>query len=330
MSTQALTRALNAAGYPCEKRTVERDLAVLNSAPEWKEIGVLLVSSSDPVGRSRLWAHDPTSKMLLFSVLPPQEAMLMSILEQELKVLLPATVSPVLSRLGHLADDVLSQPHNRSLAEFRERIRVLPEGPLEIAPTVDVAHLATIAECLLQGVQLDLEYWSSALKEVKRYRLHPVGLIRQGLFFWLLALKEEHAYDAGLADPVQTFRVDRIRAAYMRSYDLVTRGLPSLEQALARKGTKFFPTEHVQLRLRFAQTRSASELCNNYRDTPLSHDQRIVESANGVLELTATVRLSLQLKWMLQGQASHVRVIAPQSLHDQIAEAVQAAAVMYG
>ena len=330
LSASTLTESLHAAGYICDPRTVERDLEAINSAPEWKEIGVALVRSQDLTDRRRsLWAHTPNSKALLFAILSPQEAMLMNVLEQELKALLPAAVHPVLSRVGRLAEDVLALPNNRNMAQFHERIRVLSDGPLEIAAPSNPEHLATIADALLQGVQLEMAYWSSKTKAVQSYQVHPVGLVKQGLFFWLLAIKDEYAHDANLVDRVQTFRIDRMRAVDLRQYEVVAKRLPRLDEALAKGGTKFFPTDQIQLHLRFAHTRSGAELCLNYRDTPLSHDQVISESADGVFELTATVRLSHQLKWMLQGQAQHVKVLSPQHLQSEIAKAIHAAAALY-
>ena len=331
MSITALTGFLNGAGYPCDRRTIERDLAaIVKQGSEWRQIGVHITCADSPIdARCKLYSHEPDSKAIVFTVLPPEEAMLLGLLEQEMKAFLPGSSHAVLARLSALSARVLAKPGNQQLAGFRERVRSVPEGPLERGPAIDADHLKTVAEALLHGVQIDVLYWPAKDKVEKQYRLHPVGLVKQGLFFWLLAVKEENAHRVELEKSVQSFRIDRMRSASLREQEVVVKALPTLAAALEAGALKFFSDGMVRLRLQFADCPAGHELCNNFRDTPLGSDQTITIVPGGVTELVATVRDSLKLVWMLQGQASLVRVIEPVSIRDAVVRFVFAASALY-
>lgn len=202
------------------------------------------------------------------------------------------------------AERVLTPPSNWRQASFRKRVRVIPEGPEVAAPEADVTHLGEINEALLRGEQLDMRYWSSREKRENPYRLHPIGLVKQGRFFWLLAVKHVNTRRGRLLDSVQTFRADRIRHIARRAHEVVDARLPTLDESLESSKLAFFPTGLISLRLRFLNSRAGMELCENYRDTPLDLDQRIVEAPGGGMELQATVRYTRQLVWSLQRVAS--------------------------
>jgi len=161
-----------------------------------------------------------------------------------------------------------------------------------------------------------MQYWSSSAKIEKRYRLHPIGLVKQGLFYWLVAVKDETAH--GSAPTVQTFKLNRINAIARRQQETVAAGLPTLAAALDGGGVQFFPGAMISLRARFAPGRSGTELCENYREAPLSKDQQIFVDDDGQLQLRATVRESHQLLWMLQGQANLMRILEPTTLKEKI------------
>jgi predicted DNA-binding transcriptional regulator YafY len=189
----------------------------------------------------------------------------------------------------------------------------------------NIEHLHEINEALLRQEQIEMTYWSAKEKIQKQYRLHPVGLVKQGLFFWLLAVKDEHALGDNSAEWVQSFRVNRILSVARRLQETVARGLPTLSAALDGGALQFFQTGMIRLRLRFAASAAGRELCNNYREAPLSQDQEISMNLEQMLELRATVRHSRQLVWMLQGQANLVRVVAPPDLRNEVHQYLAAA-----
>jgi hypothetical protein len=313
-----LTEYLNANGYKCGRRTVERDLkAFIDDEAAWRAIGVHLLCNQQGESAA-VWSHTATSKAVLLKALTNDDALLLSLLEQELKYFLPASAYSVLSQYLQSSDRVLSLPGNQRQSDFRERIRVIPDASLLRPPGPNIEHLQEINEALLRQEQIEMEYWSSAEKIQKQYRLHPVGLVKQGLFFWLLAVKDEKALGHNPGASVQSFRVNRIVSVARRQQETVASGLPTLTAALDGGALHFFETGMIKLRLRFAAGAAGTELCNNYREAPLSQDQEISSSGNETSELKATVRYSRQLVWMLQGQANLLRVIEPVGLKDEI------------
>jgi predicted DNA-binding transcriptional regulator YafY len=320
-----LTDFLNASGYACGRRTVERDLEAIDAIGSvWRMIGVDLQQGLDEEdGRLPRWSHTANSKALLFRTLSNEDALLLSLVEQELKFFMPASAYGSLMQYLKVSNRVLQA--NQPQARFRDRVRVIADGPALRPPELNMPHLQEINEALLHGEQVALSYRAARSSEVTAYRLHPVGLVKQGLFFYLLAVKDENTHKRA-PGPVQTFRIDRIRQVERLRQEPVARALPSLEAALGNGQLQFFDKGPVMLRLRFANNEQGHALCDSYRETPMAADQKIVTRRDGSAELTATVMYSLQLVRMLQAEAHRLVVLAPEPLREEIREFVQAAA----
>lgn len=325
-----LTDYLNASGYDCGRRTVERDLEAIDAVGSvWRGIGVDLQQGMDEEdARVPRWSHTPNSKALLFCTLSNEDALLLSLVEQELKFFMPASAYESLMQYLKVSNRVLSMHANQPQAQFRERVRVIADGPALRPPELNMPHLQEINEALLHGEQLDLAYRTARSSGETAYRLHPVGLVKQGLFFYLLAVKEENVHKRA-PGPVQTFRIDRIRRVARRRQEPVARGLPSLEAALGNGQLQFFDKGKVALKLRFADNADGQALCDSYRETPMAADQRIVKRGDGTYELQATVMYSLQLVRMLQAEAHRSYVMEPKALKDEIAGFVRQAARLH-
>ena len=325
LTAQELTDYLCANNYPCGIRTVERDLSALKNDTEgWGDIGVRLHRDLDSGGRAARWSHAEDSKAHLLKSLSREDALLLSLLAQELSFFMPASANSTLAKFLQSSDRVLSLPGNQRQSGFRDRIRIIPDGPMSLPPTVNLQHLQEINEALLLEEQIDVTYCASSDKIAKQYRLHPVGLVKQGLFFYLVAVKDQNAFRA---QPVviQTFRVDRIDVVARRVQETVARGLPTLAAAIDSGALQFFQEGLISLRLHFASSTAGTALCHSYREAPLSDDQDIAILADGTLELRATVRDSVQLLSMLQGKAGVLRVVEPATLKDKIKRWLSAA-----
>lgn len=323
-----LAAHLNDSGYTCGRRTVERDLEAIDAVGSvWRMIGVDLQQGvDDSDARLPRWSHTANSKALLFRTLSNEDALLLSLVEQELKFFMPASAYGSLMQYLKVSNRVLQA--NQPQARFRDRVRVIADGPALKPPELNMPHLQEINEALLHGEQVALTYRAARSSAVTPYRLHPVGLVKQGLFFYLLAVKDENTRKRA-PGPVQTFRIDRIRQLERLRQEPVARGLPSLEAALGNGQLQFFDKGPVALRLRFPNDAQAQALCDSYRETPMAADQKIVMRRDGSAELTATVMYSLQLVRMLQAEAHRLVVLAPEALRDEIRQFVQAAARLH-
>lgn len=329
MTVREILAYLALDGIECGKRTVERDMVAINEHPSvWRRFGVELrhASREGLAGREVGWSHAPNSKGVFLRAMTNEQALMLSLVEQELKHFLPPSAYQLIRSFFTVAEGVLTQPSNARQARFKERVRVIAEGPEVDGPEANVVHLEEINEALLRGEQLDLRYWSSKDKRDNPYRLHAIGLVKQGRFFWLLAVKHENTRYENLLDYVQMFRVDRIRQIARRSLEAVDGHVPTLDEALESGKLSFFPAGMIDLRLHFVSSRAGLELCENYRDTPLDLDQTIVAVRGGGMELQASVRYTRQLVWSLQRVAHLVRVEEPPQLRDEIIAFTQGAA----
>jgi predicted DNA-binding transcriptional regulator YafY len=322
-----LTSYLNTSGFECGRRTVERDLeAIDDPGSVWRGIGVDLQQGRDE-DDSRLvrWSHTANSKALLFRTLSNEEALLLSLVEQELKFFMPASAYASLMHYLKVSDRVLSMHGNQREAQFRERVRVIADGPALRPPELNMPHLHEINEALLHGEQLDLSYRTARSSDDTDYRLHPVGLVKQGLFFYLLAVKDSNVQAKEVPGPVQSFRVDRMRRVARRHQDPVARRLPGLDAAMGDGQLRFFDKGPIALVLRFAASTEGQALCDRYRETPMAEDQRIVLAPGGQVELRATVMYSLQLVQMLRAEAHCSYVVEPAALRGELGAFARAA-----
>lgn len=328
VTIKELLEYLRANNIDCVQRTVERDLqAISDTSSMFYTLGVVLEQHrSDGLGgRATAWRHAANSKQVFLRSMSNEQALMMSLVEQELRYLMPRSAYELIKGHVSLAGQVLKQPSNVRQARFRERVRMVAEGPEVGGPQLHAEHLADINEALLYEEQLTLRYCPSTEHQEKDYRIHPVGLVKQGWFYWLLAVKHDDSGRADLLTPLRTFRVDRIRQVVRLKHDVVVRCLPTLDEALANGKLMFFSGAMVDLTLRFINTDAGAALCDNFRDTPLSLEQTIGPGAHGGLELRASVRVTRQLEWMLQRVAHLVQVIEPLSLRGKINDFVREA-----
>jgi len=312
--------------YPCTKRTVERDLAEMHEKPVWKQSGIEIAWTPGPDPRTRLWRHKGAKRLTMLHAPSGEDAMLIGLMAQELQAFLPESAMNVLASYQPLSEGVLQRPGHAAHARYHRKIRSLPDGPLAVAPAIDPAHLRTLNEALLRDEQAEIRYYAGAHHLEKTYRLHPLGLVKKGLFFWLIAFKEEKGT---LVEPVRSFRMDRVRSVERRANEPVALTLPTLQQVLDTGLLNFFPRDLVTLRLRSTPGRPGDELINNYRDTPLGREQRITPLELGGYELEAQVRHTQELVWMLQAQAHLLEVLAPPEVRAKLQRFVALAAGRY-
>jgi predicted DNA-binding transcriptional regulator YafY len=300
---------------PCSKRTVERDLVALCNDDHGWGIGVRLrrdISS----GVTR-WSHAEDSKAQLLKSLTQQDALLLSLLSQELQQFMPTSANSSLAKFLRASERVLSLPGNQRARDFRERIRVVAPGPLAMPPPVSLEIIQEINEALLGEEQLELSYRPLDGADLKQYRLHPVGLVKQGLYLYLVAVKSENAAKPGAAR-VQTFRADRMARVARLPHQSIARGLPTLSEAIDNGNLLFFPEGFIALTLQFAAGDAGHAVRKSLEEAPLSSDQTISTRADGMVELTATVLHSLQLLTYLQGKAHALRVVTPPHLKSSV------------
>lgn len=324
---RVLTEKLSRERYACSKRTVERDLEEISSNKAWSDVGIEIGWTADPSEPTTyLWAHKGARKPLLLRLPSGEDALLVALMAQELQPFLPSSASGVLSSYQSASDGVLRLPGHAGHGRYHAKVRSLADGPLMHPPAIDNDHVREINEALLRDEQIALRYRAASRGAENDYRLHPVGMVKKGLFIWLIAFKEE---DNRLVDGARTFRLDRVISATRRHHEPVARTLPDLDTVIDSGVLAYFPKDLVKLSLRSRPSKAGDELINNYRDTPLSRDQRITALRGGGFLLEAQVRDTHELLWMLQGQSHLLEVLEPPALRDKVQRFVTMAAEHY-
>ncbi|TXF97872.1 WYL domain-containing protein [Massilia arenae] len=205
---RVLTEKLNRDRYACTKRTVERDLEEMSGNRVWREVGIDIQWKIDPSdSKTYLWAHMGPGKPLYLRQLSGEDALLIALMAQELQHFLPKSVSSVLTAYQPRSDNILSLPGHTDHGRYHAKVRSLADGPLMHPPAIDDNHVREINEALLRDEQIALRYRPASRDAEHDYRLHPVGMVKKGLFIWLIAFKEE---DNRLAEGARTFRMDRV------------------------------------------------------------------------------------------------------------------------
>ena len=328
MTVRELTSYLCANGCQCDERTVYRDLEELDNDADGWGIGLRLRRATGSARAGTRWSHASDSKAQLLKTLSRDDALLLSLMAQELHQFMPASANSTLAKFLQASERVLSLPGNQRARDFRERIRSVPAGPMSIPPPVNIAFLHEINEALLGEEQIDMLYRPLKVDSAKPYRLHPIGLVKQGLFLYLVAVKDELAL--GARPTIQSFRVDRIDTVARRAKESVARGLPTLSSAIEGGTLQFFQEGMIELVVQFAKSEAGNAARKSLEEAPFSLDQCIHTLGDGNVELRATVRDSLQLLTYLQGKADALQVVAPPALCAKVAQWVRDAGALYG
>lgn len=321
MSVAQVTDLLPQHGCACSARTVQRDLEALHEGVTWKKLGVDLHREPADTPRGTLWSHAPGAKWRFLSALNREQALVLSLVEQELQHFLPQSAIAEIRAYLRDSERMLEQPANAAFKDFRLRVRNLPEGPERTVERPVLLMLGEINEALLHGVQLDARY--AKREQVEHYRLHPVALVRRGLYHWLLAIKDNGSATAG--GVVQSFRLDRMRGVTMLRHEPAARGLPTLQQVQAQGKLELFATGSIKLLLRFSPEVGGMQLCDSFRDAPLGKGQRIFSNPVGGYDLETEVVNSLELKLLLQRYADRIQVLEPPSLQTHLRDFSRAA-----
>jgi len=307
ISAKAMTEWLNGSGYQCSKRTVERDMAVLNA-----HFPIIYDDAKTPYR----WQWAPDS-MPGFPSLTLAEAMSMHLLEDLLQPLLPAAVRDALKPHFQQARKKLeSLSETNPTARWVEKVRHVPPTLQLLPPVIPEGVLETVQEALLADRQLEVKYQGRNSEEPQALTLHPLGLVQRGPVTYLVATTFTYT-DARI------YAIHRIQEA-TKLYEPALRPQGFTLDEYIRTGALQFGNGGT-LRL---VARASDWLAGILSETPLSRDQ-IVEETDRGYSITATVDDTPQLRWWILAQGEAITVIEPKELQQEIAGELRRAARKY-
>jgi predicted DNA-binding transcriptional regulator YafY len=305
VSTSQVADRLKRAGYEVDRRTVERDLAKLQS------LGVLIADASRPIGWSRPsdYAHSHVARM------SDAEALSFHLVERFSQGLLPESVRADLLPYFKAAERKLSTSVEQApVRRWTKKIRaIVPAQPL-LTPTIPRDVRQAVTEAIMDERKLEISYRHDETS--RRQMISPLGLIQHGNVFYMPARFDGY-------DDVRTLALHRIRsatvcreAARIQDFNL-NDWIDSGVMGFGETG------KLIAISLRFFDHAG-----DHLLESRLSMDQIAVEEDDSLL-IHSTVQDTRRLRWWLLAFGSAVEIVKPRSLRNQIRSELNNAARRY-
>ena len=306
ITVQSLQSRLRGEGFEITARSVQRDLLELS------EVFPLTVDDREkPFG----WSWQKDAKSFDLPGLTAPEAMTWVLAEQHLSSLFPVSVLDHLRPYFKAAHERLNGEPERARSWLDKVLNISPSQPL-LPPTVDEAIHRTITDALLHEKQLKISY-RKRNRDLKEYRVHPLAIVQRGSVIYLYCTMFDYTEPRILV-------LHRISAADLLDENSVAPEGFNLKTSVENGVWGFGRQEQIQFFARFKKSAG-----NHLYETPLSSDQVITETPEGLLEVRATVTHNLQFAWWILGFGADIEVLEPISLRQKIASTTADMARIY-
>ena len=287
----ALWARLKDEGFQCTKRTVERDLEVLSGHHP------LVVEDSEKPFR---WAFAHRAPQRVLPGLTPAQAVALALAREHLGALLPKPLAESLEPLYRSAAAVMS---DLGWKRWVEATAFVPSTQQLIPAKYDTEVLFSIQKAIAENRRLSIRYrkkWDDA--PVDR-EVSPLGVLFGGAVSYLVAT------DVRGEQPKQ-FALHRVESAsVVEAGRHVPKGFKFKDYARSAEA-KWLHEPNIRLVL-WIDPPAAEHL----RETPLSEDQTWRRlSSPDVVEVTATVDDTEQLRWWLLSFGEQINVKSPRSM----------------
>jgi predicted DNA-binding transcriptional regulator YafY len=292
---------LAADGFDTTARTIQRDLLELSGSM----FPIEYDDRSKPYGWS--WAKDSVPFNL--PSLSVGDAMVLQMVEKHLRGLLPESSLETLAPYFRAAEKQIEAALGRKRHQWLDLVRVVPPTQPLIPPEVSAAARTEVYEALLGGSQVRIKYLGRGKAKSAEYDVNPLAIVQRGPVTYIVATIFKYT-------DIRLLALHRIKFA--ERIDRKVQRLPGfdLDDYLRKGHLDFGKGEEIKLRLRFYEGAG-----DHLHEAPLSSDQQIVELGDEMIELTATVPYTPQLRWWLLGFGDGVEVTTPTRLRSQIHEA---------
>ena len=307
MTSRDICQRLRECGHDVSKRTVERDLALLEN---------IFALSCNQKGKPYGW-YWPQERAPALPGIALSEALTLRLLEDYIRPLVPAVMLQGLeSRFSHARQklEVLSE-ENPSARWLSKVASVHPAMPL-LSPQLDAGVVETVQRALLEDNKLACHYYSAHSNRTADHVLNPLGLVQRGQVTYLVATADPHT-------DVRLFAVHRIRSARQMEQACVAPEGFSLAGYVESEAMAFGTPTPIKLKARVSAT-----IARIISETPLSEDMQLEGEGEERL-LTATVKDTWQLRWWALSHAGSLVVLEPEELKQALLEQLQDATKMY-
>ena len=296
-TARQLTEALQGKGFQVTKRTVERDLG---------ELSVCFPIVQNTRGtQEHHWSWQIGAPRYDIPAMPVSTALSFLMVEQFCETLLPPALREQLNEYFEAARAALKSDDQdrREIADWPNKVRVVPNGQPLLAPALAEGVLAGIYDALLHNQRFQATYRPrSEDGNAREYTVNPLALVVRNHLIYLIATLWD--YDDIKHLPLHRFS----EVTVLKQERRVPEGF-DLDRYLyeSRAFDIPDPSGHiVQLVVRFNE-----DAAYHLYESPLSDDQVIQPDGEGWVRLTATVLNTEQLWWWLRGFGDQIEVIQP-------------------
>lgn len=310
ISTADLESALDSAGFPTSRRTIQRDLDKLST--EFP----LVSDGNKPAG----WSWQASAAAFDIPGMDTAAALTFQMVDTYLRRLLPQGCLQALQPHLARAEQLLEQLEGGGLKNWPDKVRIVQRTQSLQPPVIDAAVVDVVYEALFHDRQFLGCYHSRNDGTRREFVVNPLGLIFSDPLIYLVASLWDYP-------DVRLLALHRFDSARLLKDGCRRPAGFDLEAYLAQGGAEFVTTPMAgTLELQMLMT---TAVAFHLRESPISTDQRITDGPTGWLYIRATVNDSQQLRWWLLGFADQVEVLQPQSLREEIAAKAQAMVQRY-
>jgi predicted DNA-binding transcriptional regulator YafY len=189
-----------------------------------------------------------------------------------------------------------------------DKVTIHPQGQMLMPPKLDIASLEVVYEALFTEKIFEADYKSRGKKKPTKMEIHPHGLVIISPMIYLVGTIWDFTDMRHLA-------LNRLSNATITTKPINKRKDFSLPEHV-KKGSFGILYQEKPIKLKALFNKFAAE---HLYDTPLSKDQVITDHSEHLMQLTASVPMTEQLKWWLLGFGDNVEVLAPKALRTEIA-----------
>lgn len=305
-----LTAQLEAAGFPVQKRTVERDLEFLRDSSQG--FGALHCDDrSKPFG----WSIERSTARRAHMGLSVDEALAFSWIAQQGRDLLPWGLLQSLAPFFKESEARLMHDP-RAQAWLKDKTRVIAARPVALPKPAPIAVMRAVSRALYDDVQLQIQY-RNAQGTISQMTVSPLALVSRDLNLYLVVWIARYAN-------LRVLHVSRMQSAKVKEQKAEAPQDFGIDAYIAQ-GPFQLGGDEATVRLRFTQFAGHALL-----DAPIGQDQVVhTQTEDGQVELSAKVRVSPQFKAWVLGFGASVEVLAPEGLRREVGEALDTAGKAY-
>lgn len=314
ISTAKLAERLATLGYSVSLRTVQRDLEDL--ALKYTDI------ECDKRSKPYTWGWVKDKVRISVPGMDPNQALSLKLLNSHLADILPESVLRDLRPLITESTRVLSESYSASaITKWSDKVAILPLTPSVVKPKIQPLVHDAVTEALLNETKLTITYVKANETEPKKKTVYPLGLVQQGVVQYLVMVFD--GYLEAVYMPMHRIK----KANTIAEKGKAPKGFTLkkfINQGVFGHWSEFADLKPIKLVAKFSKSAAAY-----LAEAPLASDQKLQDTPDGNVRLTATVPLNERLIWWLMGYGENVVVEQPNNLRDEVAERIKKAAKAY-